>query len=108
MTVLEQRRIVELTYGQVGSRGPVQRKPKDVALSLGIRYNTVLLQLRNYIKRGYKLPEPLPIKPNRRPSKFTAQLKTYLLDNETLKAWRGWSLGKRVKEIEQRFGIVLS
>jgi hypothetical protein len=48
------------------------------------------------------------VKPNRRPSKFTAELKTYLLDNETLKAWRGWSLGKRVKEIEQRFGIVLS
>jgi hypothetical protein len=85
-----------MSYGKVGLTEIQLCKPKEVALALGLRYCAVCLIIRKYLKMEGVLLDKLPRKPSSRQPKITPALATYLLEPETLKSWRGWSMARRV------------
>ena len=108
MTALDRRRVIELAYGWVGNLGPLRRRPKDIALALGLRYCTVILFLRRYRRAEGQMPERQPPRPSSRQLKITPALAAHLLDNATLRAWRGWSMQRRVHQIELDWQVRIS
>jgi hypothetical protein len=78
--------MIELAFGEVGSLEP-RLRAKDIALALGLRYTTVTYNLRLYRSRGGVLMPTKKSGPKHPKSKFTPELKEYLLSNATLKAW---------------------
>ena len=96
---LDRRRIVELAYGRVGEHEDQRCRPKEIALDLGLRYCAVAKVLRLYRLAGGQLPEKRPRKPSARVPRISAELAAHLLEPETLKAWRGWSIARRVHQV---------
>ena len=105
MTTFERRRVIELAYGAVGEVDQLLRRPKDIALALGLRYCTVARLLRLYRRAEGQMPVFPPRRPSSRQPKITPALAEFLLDPATLKAWRGWSMTRRVHQIELDWGV---
>jgi transposase len=107
-TMQERVQIVCMAYGDVGSLGPMLRRPREIALALGIRYNTVIVNLRKYRQAGGVITPFVHYHRGQRTEKITPELGVFLLAPATLKAWRGWPMARRVHEIRERWGVDMS
>ena len=84
--------IVFLRYGSLTKFDKVYMKIPDIARATNCHYSTVYMYLARHRERGYRV---LPLqyhKRGRTPWKIKGELRKFLLSDETLRSWVGYTL----------------